>query len=82
MYLYKNLIKILANINRICYHIFVRKLKVRINFNNAEVVELADASDSKSDIGDNVRVQVPPSAPSKVPKFKRFRDFLLLKCFL
>ena len=39
----------------------------QINF-NAEVVELADASDSKSDIGDNVRVQVPPSAPNK--KFK------------
>ena len=36
----------------------------QINF-NAEVVELADASDSKSDIGDNVRVQVPPSAPNK-----------------
>ena len=32
---------------------------------HAEVVELADASDSKSDVGNNVRVQVPPSAPNK-----------------
>ena len=30
----------------------------------AEVVELADAPDSKSGDGDIVRVQVPPSAPS------------------
>ena len=30
---------------------------------NAEVVELADAPDSKSGDGDIVRVQVPPSAP-------------------
>ena len=29
----------------------------------AEVVELADAPDSKSGEGDFVRVQVPPSAP-------------------
>ena len=31
----------------------------------AEVVELADASDSKSDGSDTVWVQVPPSAPKK-----------------
>ena len=31
----------------------------------AEVVELADAPDSKSGDGDIVRVQVPPSAPSR-----------------
>ena len=30
----------------------------------AEVVELADAPDSKSGVGDNVWVQVPPSAPN------------------
>ena len=30
---------------------------------HAEGVELADALDSKSSVGDNVRVQVPPSAP-------------------
>ena len=30
----------------------------------AEVVKLADASDSKSDIRKDVWVQVPPSAPS------------------
>ena len=30
----------------------------------AEVVKLADALDSKSSMGDHVRVQVPPSAPT------------------
>ena len=30
----------------------------------AEVVELADAPDSKYGVGDNVWVQVPPSAPN------------------
>ena len=37
---------------------------------------MADAQDSKSCVGNYMWVQVPLSAPSKVPKFKRFRDFL------
>ena len=50
----------------------------------AEVVELADAPDSKSGDGDIVRVQVPPSAPDQnntnqdsKPRFVLFfaRDF-------
>ena len=44
----------------------------------AEVVELADAPDSKSGDGDIVRVQVPPSAPSRKktnPENSRFVFF-------
>ena len=44
--------------------------------------EMADAQDSKSCEGNLVSVRPRPPAPSKVPKFKRFRDFLLLKCLL
>lgn len=32
---------------------------------NAAVVELADARDSKSRVGDNVWVRLPPAAPNK-----------------
>ena len=38
--------------------------KTRLMMMLAEVVELADAPDSKSGVGDNVWVQVPPSAPN------------------
>ena len=44
----------------------------------AEVVELADALDSKSSVGNNVWVQVPPSAPN----LKMALGFLTLKPFL
>ena len=44
----------------------------------AEVVELADASDSKSDGSDTVWVQVPPSAPKKGTSICLFL-FLLLR---
>lgn len=46
------------------------------NKTDAEVVELADALDSKSSVGDYVRVRVPPSAPIKC-SFKTGAIFLL-----
>ena len=45
---------------------------------------MADASDSKSDVGDYVWVQVPPSAPSKtIPCGQNNKDKqrLVLFCF-
>lgn len=39
---------------------------------------MADAMDSKSIVGDNVWVQVPPSAPKKERKLKNLRSFLVL----
>ncbi len=43
-------------------------LKVRIIFNNAEVVKLVDAADSKSAGGNSMRVRFPPSANLKLLK--------------
>ncbi len=55
---------------KLCANIIkqMSKLLIKLRFAfayrpNAEVVELADAPDSKSGDGDIVRVQVPPSAP-------------------
>ncbi len=45
----------------------------------AEVVELADALDSKSNVGNYVWVQVPPSAPIKSLDAYASRLFLLLE---
>ena len=36
---------------------------------------MADASDSKSDVGDNMWVQVPPPAPMSTPYFMRSNFF-------
>ena len=53
---------------KLCYYLSqCPEDMVSINFFYAEVMELADVTDSKSVVSDHVRVRVPPSAPLLLP---------------